>query len=73
LLRVEEDGRFVVGTFELTRRPEHTCNAPGAVIRVAFALRDRNIAEWREVPRGAPEPGPERRENAPEPPLESVS
>jgi hypothetical protein len=73
LLRVDADGRFLVGTFELTRRPEHKCTAPGAVVRLAFVLRDRKIAEWREVPTGATEPGPARPENAPEPPLEDVS
>jgi hypothetical protein len=72
LLRVEADGRFLVGTFRLTRRPRHRCEATGELIRVAFVLRAGRIAEWREVPRGA-EPGPARPENAPEPPPRNVS
>lgn len=73
LLRVEEDGRFLVGTFELTRRPQHRCEASGDAMRIAFVLHDRKIAEWGEVPEGAAEPGPERPENAPDPPLQKVS
>ena len=72
LLRVQENGRFVVGTFRLTRRPQHRCTARGRLIRVAVAVRDRKIAEWREVPKGA-KPGPARPENAPDPPPQRVS
>jgi hypothetical protein len=72
LLRVQEDGRFVVGTFRLTRRPQHSCPARGRVMRVAVVVRDHRIAEWREVPKGA-EPGPARPENAPDPPPRNVS
>jgi hypothetical protein len=73
LLGVEADGRFVVGTFRLTPRPQHQCAAAGERIRVAFALRGRKIAEWREVPAGAAEPGPARPETAPRPAPENVS
>jgi hypothetical protein len=66
LLHVQQDGRFLVGTFVLTRRPEHTCTASGDLLRVAFALHKHKIAEWREVPQPA-QPGPERPENAPAP------
>jgi len=68
LLHVQPDGRFVVGTFELTRRGERRCSADGELLRVAFALRRHKIAEWREVPQPA-QPGPPRPEDAPEPPL----
>jgi hypothetical protein len=67
LLRVDASGRFLVGTFELTRRPAHECATRGKRVRVAFVLRERKIAEWREVPAGA-QPGPARPENAPDPP-----
>lgn len=72
LLRVQEHGRFVVGTFRLTRRPQHRCAARGRLIRVAVVVRDRKIAEWREVPKGA-EPGPARPENALDPPPQRIS
>ncbi len=72
LLHVQQDGRFLVGTFELTRRPDHDCTAPGELLRVAFALRKRKIAEWREVPQPA-EPGPARPENAPPPPAQAAA
>ena len=74
LLRVKVDGRYIVGTFRLTRRPQHTCVDMGEVVRVAFVLRDRKIAEWRQVPDtpGAP-PGPERPEGAPPPPPEQIA
>jgi hypothetical protein len=67
LLHVQEEGRFLVGTFELTPRPRHECSATGELLRVAFALRRRKIAEWREIPQPA-QPGPDRPENAPEEP-----
>ncbi len=75
LLDVQQDGRYVVGTFELVSRPGRTCDAPGALARVAFVIRNRRFTEWRQVPdaRGAP-PGPDRPEPdipdapAPEPP-----
>jgi hypothetical protein len=73
LLRVREQGRFLVGTFRLTRRPSHRCDSRGDVIRLAFVLHDRKIAEWRAVPAGAKTPGPERPENAPKLPLPNVS
>ena len=55
LLRVTHEGRFVVGTFELTLRPAHRCDAPGRRIRVAFVIRDGKIAEWRRVDVGVDE------------------
>jgi hypothetical protein len=67
LLHVQEEGRFLIGTYELTRRPGHECSARGELLRVAFALRKHKIAEWREVPQPAA-PGPAQPENAPEPP-----
>jgi hypothetical protein len=72
LLHVQQEGRFLVGTFELTRRPQHNCTAKGEVLRVAFALRKRKIAEWREIPQPS-EPGPERPEDAPDPSPEPVA
>jgi hypothetical protein len=66
LLHVQPDGRFLVGTFVLTRRPAHECPARGDLLRVAFALRRRKIAEWREVPQAAL-PGRARPEKTPEP------
>jgi hypothetical protein len=66
LIHVQEDGRFLIGTFELTRRGERKCSADGEILRVAFALRKRKIAEWREVPQPR-QAGPARPENAPEP------
>ena len=50
LLHVERDGRYFVGTFDLTRRPGHECRALRHLLRVAFVLRERKIAEWREIP-----------------------
>jgi len=73
LLRVRGDGRFVVGTFVLTRRPEHSCGERGRRVRIAFVLRGRKISEWRMVPKGARTPGPARPETAPDPPLPDVS
>ena len=66
LLHVQPEGRFLIGTFELTPRPTRDCGARGDLLRVAFAVRDRKIAEWRELPQpeqpGLPEP-----EQTPEP------
>jgi hypothetical protein len=72
LLHVQRDGRFLVGTYELTPRPQHKCTAAGDLLRVAFALRKRKIAEWREVPQPS-QPGPARPEDAPDPPVEQTA
>lgn len=66
LLEVQHDGRFVVGTFRLTERPDNTCDAPGQLVRVAFVFRGRRFSEWYQVPdaRGA-SPGPSQRPEAP--------
>jgi hypothetical protein len=63
LLHVQAEGRFVIGTFELTPRPTRDCEARGDLLRVAFAVRRRKIAEWRELPQplgSVPEEEPER-------------
>ena len=74
LLDVAHEGRFVIGTFKLTVRPAHRCQAAGKRIRLAFVVRGRKIAEWREVPDtpGA-KPGPDRPEDAPDPPVRAVA
>jgi predicted small lipoprotein YifL/ketosteroid isomerase-like protein len=66
LLEVQHDGRYVVGTFRLTRRSGHDCTAAGELTRVAFVIRARHFTEWRQVPDrpGAP-PGPDKPEDAP--------
>jgi hypothetical protein len=73
LLDVQHDGRYVVGSFRLTHRPHHDCDAPGSLVRVAFVMRGRKIVEWRQVPDspGAP-PGPPAPEDAPPPPPKRV-
>ena len=68
LLRVQPHGRFVIGRFELTKRPQHSCPTRGQRIRVAFALQNGLIAEWRQLAPGD-EPAPARPEGAPDPPL----
>jgi hypothetical protein len=73
LLGVRGIGRFLVGTFVLTPRPEHRCVSRGRRIRIAFVLHAGKFTEWRRVPRGASEPGPSRPENAPEPPRPKVA
>jgi hypothetical protein len=72
LLHVQEEGRFLIGTFELTKRPERDCEAKGDLLRVAFAMRKRKIAEWRELPQPI-EPGPARPEDAPDPPAQGAA
>ncbi|HWT24574.1 MAG TPA: hypothetical protein VN213_13795 [Solirubrobacteraceae bacterium] len=74
LLDVTPSGRYLVGTFRLTRRVAHTCSVTGHRLRVAFVMRGRKIAEWREVPNvpGAP-PGPPAREDAPPLPPKQVA
>jgi hypothetical protein len=72
LLHVQEEGRFLVGTFELTRRPQHKCSSVGELLRVAFALRKRKIAEWREIPQPT-DAGPAQPEDAPDPPAQTTA
>jgi hypothetical protein len=72
LLHVQEEGRFLIGTFELTKRPERDCEAKGDLLRVAFAMRKRKIAEWRELPQPI-EPGSARPEDAPDPPAQGAA
>ena len=52
--------------------PQHKCTARGELLRVAFALRKRKIAEWREIPQPG-EPGPARPEDAPDPAPDPVA
>jgi hypothetical protein len=68
LLEVQQDGRYVVGTFRLTERAGRRCAAAGELTRVAFVIRRRHFTEWRQVPDrpGAP-PGPDEPEEAPPP------
>lgn len=68
LLEVQHDGRYVVGTFRLTERPDRPCTTAGQLVRVAFVIRQRHFTEWRQVPDqpGAP-PGPDEPEDAPPP------
>ena len=68
LLEIQPHGRFVIGRFALTKRPKHRCPARGQRIRVAFALQNGLIAEWRQLAPGA-EPQPARPEGAPDPPV----
>jgi hypothetical protein len=72
LLHVQTEGRFLIGTFELTPRPTRECQAKGELLRVAFAVRKRKIAEWRELPQPT-EPGPARPEEAPDPPAQRAA
>src|SRR4051812_126565 len=74
LLDLGPNGRFVVATFRLTRRPHHVCGTLGDQVRVAVVLRGRKIAEWRQVPPtpGAP-PGPDQPEDAPPAPPKQVA
>jgi hypothetical protein len=66
LLDVQQNGRYVVGTFRLTERPRHTCNESGQLVRVGFVFGDpahpRRFTEWWQLPDtpGAP-PGPDQR------------
>jgi hypothetical protein len=68
LLHVQTQGRYVIGTFELTPRPTRDCEARGDLLRVAFAVRKRKIAEWRELPQPLGSvPEEETPERTPEP------
>ena len=63
LLHVQPGDRFVIGTYRQVERPAHDCAAPGELIRIAFLLHDRKIAEWRRVqevvdPDATPTPEP---------------
>jgi hypothetical protein len=72
LLHVQNEGRFLIGTFELTPRPTRECEAKGELLRVAFAVRKRKIAEWRELPQPIG-PGPAQPEEAPDPPAQKAA
>ena len=52
LTRAEEEGRFIIATFELTERPgDGTCGSGvGASAATAFVIVDGLITEWRRVP-----------------------
>jgi hypothetical protein len=74
LVAVTHEGRYLIGRFRLTQRPDHVCTTPGAMVRVAFFMRARKIAEWRQVPNtpGAP-PGPDAPENSAPPQPQPIS
>jgi hypothetical protein len=69
LLRVEPQGRFLVGTFRLARRTAHDCARPGTKQRLAFAVQKGKIVELRQAPDDPhASPGPALPEDAPHPP-----
>ena len=63
LVAVGRAGRYVIGTFKLTRRPDNECDAPGDTIRVGFLIRKGRFREWRQV---QDTPGAERELARPE-------
>ena len=64
LTGAEREGRYVVGTFELTERPGWgECGAgAGETARTAFVIHDGRIAEWLRL---ADEPTPEQQSTGP--------
>jgi hypothetical protein len=52
LEEVQQDGRYVVGTFTLTERPGGACGSLGELVRVAFVFSGRRFTEWWQVPGG---------------------
>jgi hypothetical protein len=59
---VQQNGRYIVGTFRLTKRPGSECGDIGELVRVAFVFSGKRFSEWYQVPDtpGAA-PGPKRR------------
>jgi hypothetical protein len=74
LHRVEPDGRFLVGTFTLAKRTKHACPSAGRTQKLALAVQDGKIVEWRLMDPGAhATPGPAVPEDAPpQPPQEDA-
>lgn len=62
LEEVQQNGRYVVGTFELTDRPGGRCGDTGNLVRVAFVFSGERFSEWYQVPDGpGAAPGPPER------------
>jgi hypothetical protein len=61
LVAAEEDGEFIIATFELTERPGvGECGAGvGEEAKTAFVIEDGKIVEWRRVVGDEVEPAPE--------------
>jgi hypothetical protein len=61
LVEAEEEGEFVIATFELSERPgEGECGAGvGEEAKTAFVIEDGKIVEWRRVVGDEIEPEPE--------------
>lgn len=59
---VQQNGRYIVGTFRLLTRPGSECGDVNQLVRVAFVFSGRRFSEWYQVPDtpGAA-PGPKRR------------
>lgn len=59
---VQQNGRYIVGTFRLLTRPGSECGDVNQLVRVAFVFTGRRFSEWYQVPDtpGAA-PGPKRR------------
>jgi len=75
LKEVQQNGRYVVGTFALTDRPGGRCGDAGNLVRVAFVFSGERFSEWYQVPDNpgaAPGPPerPERPKRAPRRPAE---
>ena len=67
------DGRFVVGTFVLTRRPEHSCPATGSACGSRSCCARARSPSGGASPPGRAQPGPARPESAPDPPPSTLS
>jgi hypothetical protein len=46
----------VVAQFELTERPQHSCDAPGGVAAAVFQVKDGKIVLWHQTEVGADAP-----------------
>jgi len=57
ITRLEAHGKDeVVAQFELTERPQHSCDAPGGVAAAVFQVRDGKIVLWHQTEVGADAP-----------------
>ena len=48
----------MIAQFELTERPEHSCDAPGGAAAAVFQVKDGKIVAWHQTELGPDDVNP---------------
>jgi limonene-1,2-epoxide hydrolase len=57
IVELEAEGEIVTASFRLGERPARHCDAPGALARATFRVREGKIVLWHQLPSSGAAPG----------------